>query len=218
MKVSVDSAIHLIHEAGYGALATHSLHLPGFPYATILPFVPDENHNLLFFISRLAEHTKNLMADARASFLVALPDGEDVLAGPRITLAGEARQAEPSTESMARFFRYHPEMRQLAGFGDFAFFRMTPLRLRLIAGFGQAGWLEGAAWQVAAPLSPVRENAMLDELERQAWGGRRVLGLDCYGADVGLGEKRLRLRFPGAPLAPEAILPMVKGLLESGGG
>lgn len=218
MKVSADSAIHLVHEAGYGTLATHSTHPPGFPYATILPFVPDENHNPLFFISRLAEHTKNLLADARASFLVALPDGEDVLAGPRITLTGEARHAELAPESMARFFRYHPEMRQLAGFGDFAFFRMVPLRLRLIAGFGQAGWLEGAAWQAAAPLSPVRESAMLEELERQAKGARRVLGLDCYGADVGQGEKRLRLRFPGAPLAPEAVLPMVKGLLESDAG
>jgi hypothetical protein len=214
MKMPIDSAVHLIHEVGYGTLATHSIHLPGFPFATILPFVPDENHNPLFFISRLAEHTKNLLADKRASFLIARPDGENVQTGPRITLVGEVRQVAPSTDSVARFFRYHPDMRQLASFGDFAFYGLHPLRLRLIAGFGMAGWIEQAAWHALPPLSVAEENAFMADLVECA--GDRLLGLDSYGVDIERAGKRVRIRFPEAPLAPEALPQAARNLLECG--
>lgn len=212
MKVSVDSAVHLIHEIGYGTLATHSVHLPGFPFATILPFVPDENHNPVFFISKLAEHTKNLLADKRASFLIARPDGENVQTGPRITLVGEVSQVEPSAAWTARFFRYHPDMQQLASFGDFAFYRLYPQRLRVIAGFGQAGWIEREDWHAVPSLALAQENALMANLE--GCPGDRLLGLDCYGADIERAGKRVRIRFPEAPLAPEALPQAAKNLLE----
>lgn len=210
MKVPVDSAVHLVHEVGYGTLATHSIHLPGFPFATILPFVPDENHNPVFFISKLAEHTKNLLADRRASFLIARPDGENVQTGPRITLVGEVSQIDPSTDFAARFFRYHPDMQQLASFGDFAFYRLHPQRLRVIAGFGLAGWIEQEAWRAVPTLA--QENALMADLEGRA--GDRLLGLDCYGADIERAGKRVRIRFAEAPLAPEALPQAAKNLLE----
>lgn len=211
MKVPVDSAVHLVHEAGYGTLATHSIHLPGFPFATVLPFVPDENHNPVFFISELAEHTKNLLADNRASFLIAHPEGEDVQAGPRITLVGEVNRIDPSADFAERFFRYHPGMRQLAGFGDFAFYGMHPARLRLIAGFGMAGWIEQEAWRAVPSLTLAQENILMADLERCA--GDRALGLDCYGADIERAGKRWRIRFPEAPLAREALPQAVRNLL-----
>lgn len=212
MRVPVDAAVHLIHEAGYGTLATHSIHLPGFPFATILPFVPDENHNPVFFISKLAEHTKNLLADRRASFLISRPDGEDVQAGPRITLVGEVSQIDPSSGFAARFYRYHPGMQQLASFGDFAFYGLQPLRLRLIAGFGMAGWIEREAWRAVPSFALARENELMADLENRAED--RLLGLDCYGADIERVGKRARIRFPGGPLAPEALPQAARDLLE----
>lgn len=212
MKVPVDSAVQLIHEVGYGTLATHSVHLPGFPFATILPFVPDENHNPVFFISKLAEHTKNLLADKRASLLIARPDGGNVQTGPRITLVGEVSQVEPSATWVARFFRYHPDMQQLASFGDFAFYRLHPLRVRVIAGFGQAGWIEQEAWHAVPSLTLAQENALMPDLECRAVD--RVLGLDCYGVDIERVGKRVRIRFPEVPLAPEALPQAARNMLK----
>jgi len=214
MKVPVDSAVHLIHEVGYGTLATHSIHLPGFPFATVLPFVPDENHNPVFFISKLAEHTKNLLADKRASFLIARPDGENVQTGPRITLVGEVSQVARSVDFVAHFFRHHPDMQQLASFGDFAFYGLHPLRLRLIAGFGLAGWIEQEAWRAVPSLTLAQENALMADLDGRA--GDRLLGLDCYGADIERAGKRVRIRFPEGPLAPEALPKAVRDSLECG--
>lgn len=215
MKVPVDSAVHLIHEVGYGTLATYSIHLPGFPFATVLPFVPDENHNPVFFISKLAEHTKNLLADKRVSFLIARPEGEDVQAGPRITLVGEVNKIDPSADFAERFFRYHPGMRQLASFGDFAFYGLHPSRLRLIAGFGMAGWIEQEAWRAVPSLVMAQENALMAALEGRA--GDRLLGLDCYGMDMERAGKRVRIRFPETPLLPDAITQAAGCLPECSG-
>jgi putative heme iron utilization protein len=63
----VEHAIHLLHEAAYGTLATHSAILPGYPYATVVPYVPDETQRPVVCLSALAEHTKNLLADSRVS-------------------------------------------------------------------------------------------------------------------------------------------------------
>jgi len=44
MKVDLESVLALLHQARYGVLATHSLQLQGFPYATPVPYVLDECH------------------------------------------------------------------------------------------------------------------------------------------------------------------------------
>lgn len=215
MKVPIEIAIHLHHEAGYGTLATHSTHLPGYPFATILPFVADENQRPVFFISKLAEHTKNLLADPRASFLIAQPNGEDVQTGARVTVAGEVHPVAATTELAARYLRYHPATRQLMEFGDFAFYRLEPLRLRLIAGFGQAGWVEGDAWKALPALSPAQENDLLGELDMQFAGKLKVLGLDSYGVDNQQNGQRERLRFGVAPLPPGELENAARRLLEA---
>ena len=87
MKITFHSAIHLIHEAAWGSLATHSTQAPGYPFATVLPFAPDEQHCPMFLISGLAEHTKNLIADYRASLLIHSRDSQNVLTTERISRA-----------------------------------------------------------------------------------------------------------------------------------
>jgi len=214
MKVPIEIALHLHHQVGYGTLATHSTHLPGYPFATILPFVPDENHRPVFFISRLAEHTKNLLADPRASFLIAQPNGEDVQTGARVTVAGEVRPIDATDGLAARYLRYHPEAKQLLEFGDFAFFRLEPARLRLIAGFGQAGWVVEAAWKAIPSLSLLQESELLNTLDVQFADRLRVQGLDRYGIDMLLHGKRERLRFRDAPLVPGELEIAARRMLE----
>ncbi len=215
MKVPIEIALDLHHEAGFGTLATHSTHLPGYPFATILPFVPDENHCPVFLISKLAEHTKNLLADSRASFLIAQPNREDVQTGARVTVAGEVQHFDADSALVARYLRYHPEAEQLLEFGDFAFYRLEPLRLRLIAGFGQAGWVEKDAWQALPAVTLARESALLEELDSQFAGRLRVLGVDAYGVDIRQDGKRERLRFGDAPLAVTALGDVARRLLEA---
>ena len=194
MRIPVEAAIRLVHECPYGALATQSIQIPGYPFVSILPFVPDEAHNPVFLVSALAEHTRNLLADGRVSLLLSRPDGENVQTGARVTLMGEARPLDAGPALVARYLRYQPDGERYLALGDFRFFRLEPKRLRLIAGFGQMGWIEDAAWRQSASLPLSDEADMLERLS--APSGMRLLGVDCFGLDLDCGGRRERREFP----------------------
>lgn len=203
MKIHFDTVIPLLHKTPYGVLATHSTQVPGYPFASTLPFVLDERQRPVFLISALAEHTKNLMSDRRASFLVASPDGQNVLSGARLTLVGDVQQIDAPQELVGRYLRYQPDASQYLGLGDFAFFRLRPKRARYVAGFGEMGWLEASEWDNGAVLSLADEAELLRKVAAILPDGIRLLGLDCHGADIERQGKRERLQFPNAPLATD---------------
>lgn len=215
MKPTLDTAIHLLHAVSSGTLASHSVQLPGYPFATALPFVPDERHRPVFLVSSLAEHTKNLLEDARASFLVAGHNEQNPLAGARMTLVGDAVRIDARPELVARYLRYQPDAEQYLSLGDFAFFQLTPKRVRYIAGFGQMGWVEGNNWAQAAALSLADEAVFLRELAGAHPPGVRLLGIDCYGADIERHGRRDRLRLPQPLEAREKIAGSMHRLLGS---
>jgi putative heme iron utilization protein len=112
MKIAFDSVVHLLHESRHGSLATQSIQMPGYPFASVLPYVLDENAYPVFLISQLAEHTKNLTADCRASFIVHDCGAQNVLTAERVSLIGDARQFDASAELVARYLRYQPDAAQ----------------------------------------------------------------------------------------------------------
>ena len=212
MNIHFDAVIHLLHNASQGALATQSTHMPGYPFASLLPFVLDEQHRPIFLISSLAEHTKNLIADRRASLLVANVSEPTLLANERLSLIGDAERFEPSPELIARAVRYQPDIEQYLALGDFAFFRFNPKRARYIAGFGQMGWVEEEAWANCACLPPADEVRLIHEHQSV---NARLLGLDCYGFDSECNGKRERQCFPNAPVAAEKIGEVLKRFLAA---
>lgn len=214
MNINFDSVIQVLHECAFGSLATQSQQLTGYPYTTVLPFALDEQHRPLFLISGLAEHTKNMVADRRVSFLVHTPNGSNVLNAERLTLMGDAERIEASPELAARYLRYHPDAEQYLALGDFAFFRLIPQRARYIAGFGRMGWSEKDEWAACAMLAPGDEVTLL-QLNQSHASGVRLLGLDCYGFDLEKNGQRERQRFPAAPVAPDQLGELVPRFLAA---
>lgn len=212
METHFDAVIHLLHHASFGTLATQSTQMPGYPFASILPFVLNEQHRPIFLISGLAEHTKNLIADPRASFLVADFSTQNVLAGERLSLIGDVERFDASLELVARALRYQPDMEQHLALGDFAFFRFMPKRARYVAGFGQMGWVEENEWVNCAFLPLADEVQLIHEHQSP---NVRLLGLDCYGFDTECNGKRERQRFPSAPVPIERIGEVVKRFLAA---
>src|SRR4051812_27468605 len=164
MNIDFESVLHLLHEAAFGSLATQSIQMPGYPFTSVLPFAVDERHRPVFLLSRLAEHTKNLVADGRASFMAHASIGSNVLAGERVSLVGDMEKVQATPELVARYLRYQPEAQQYIGLGDFAFFRFMPRRGRYIGGFGKMGWVEEAGWAGAAALSLAAEKELVETL------------------------------------------------------
>lgn len=165
MEARIDILLDLLYGCRDGALATHSAALPGYPFATAVPFAPDKRHRPVLLISRLAEHTQNLAADPRASLLLRRPLAEGEMM--RVTLVGKVQPIVADRELVARYLRFQPEAERFLQLGDFAFHRLEPETVRIIGGFAQAGWLDGQRLTEAPPLSAEREAAFLASRGRE---------------------------------------------------
>ena len=90
-----------------------------WPYASLVLTACDGNGNPLLLISDLADHTRNIRSDARVSLLYDGTGGlADPLTGPRVTLQGEAEQAEDGG-LMDIYLARHPSAKTYAEFKDF---------------------------------------------------------------------------------------------------
>ena len=155
-----ESARTLVTHHTQGVLSTLDRR-SGAPYGSVSEYAPLENGDALLFVSDLADHTKNIDEDPRASLLVADGLGDDqALADERVTLVGAVEPiADDATEAMReRYLEAHPHAETYIDFDDFAFYRLVPERLRYIGGFGRMSWVELGAYRDAEP-DPTRPAA-----------------------------------------------------------
>jgi heme iron utilization protein len=182
VKLELSPILNLLHWAQASTLVTQSLQLPGYPYATVVPNVLDEQHRPILLISALAEHTKNLLADSKVSISLMEPGVDQVQDAQRMTLLGNAEQFEPSQALIDRYLRYVPPAEQYLAL-DFMFFRIVPKRLRYIGGVGKMGWIEAETLDAADSLSLLEETSLLAEAIPMAPRNVTLLGVDRYGFD-----------------------------------
>ena len=182
MKLELAPVLNLLHSAPASTLATQSIQMPGYPYATVVPNVLDEQHRPILLISALAEHTKNLLADPKVSISINESGITNVQDGQRLTLVGDAERFEPDQALITRYLRYVPAAEQYLAL-DFMFFRIRPKRLRYIGGVGKMGWVEAEDFDTATSLSLADEAALLAEAESVVPRNVTVLGIDGYGID-----------------------------------
>src|SRR5262249_51591903 len=111
----------LVAQISTGTLCTVAIDPAGYPYGSFVA-VAFEDGNPVFLISGLAEHTKNLERDSRASLLVAEGGSEDPLANGRVTMLGRCARVEgKGGTARAAFLAAHPNAAYYADFRDFAF-------------------------------------------------------------------------------------------------
>src|SRR5688572_13186796 len=75
-----------------------TLRAEGHPFGSVVQYAVSAGGAPVIFVSELAEHTKHLRADGRASVLVTSPvaGGDDPMAHPRVSLIGRfAPRAQP---------------------------------------------------------------------------------------------------------------------------
>jgi heme iron utilization protein len=143
-------------------LCTLALEPEGYPYGSFVTVAYDEG-NPVFLISGLAEHTKNLERDPRASLLVAESGADDPLANGRVTLLGPCTRVEgEGGAARAAFLAAHPNAGYYADFRDFAFWKLRVQAIRYIGGYGRMSWINEADWREAEvdPLAPYAAGAV----------------------------------------------------------
>jgi putative heme iron utilization protein len=151
-----DSIRALLENERGGVLATLSASRGGWPFASVAPYALTERGEPLLLLSRLAEHTRNLSADDRASLIVQDHASlEDPQAGARITILGQIEPI-PQTElepAQSRYVDRHPQAAEYLKLGDFRLYVLRVREARFIGGFGDMGWID--AERLRAHLLPV---------------------------------------------------------------
>jgi len=132
----------LVRERLTAALGT--LHA-GAPAVSMVPYaIAAEGPGFLIHVSALAAHTKDMLADARVSLLVAEAEGGDKspLGLMRVSVQATAGQIAPDSPRLpgfrAAYLARFPDAEPLFGFGDFSLFLLRPNGARFVSGFGQA--------------------------------------------------------------------------------
>lgn len=224
-------ARRMLRRADRAALATLQGDNPR-PYVSLVGIATDTDGAPLLLLSRLAEHTRALMASPLASLLI---DGTagfvNPQEGPRLSLQGRILPID-CDHALRRFLARHPGAALYAGFADFSVHRMTVERIHWVGGFGRARWfapvpaLEGEArdlWEKAEPgiIAAVNDerDGMRAALAARNGGGRgklwTLVAVDPDGCDLaragrpGGGGKSgvVRVAFPVPLSDPDKVIP-----------
>jgi heme iron utilization protein len=125
----------------------------GVPYCGLLPFVPLPAYDgVLIHASRLARHTRGLVAGTRVSALIHVQDapGQDPLQVQRVTFECSvlplARDGEDWRAGRDRYLQRFADAAVTFGLGDFTLYRL---------GFEHGNYVEGFARAIAVPYEDI---------------------------------------------------------------
>ena len=224
------AAKKLLREGRSGALAT-LVAGSGDPYCSLVNVATAVDGAPLLLLSKLALHTKNLLADARVSLMLDERKEGDPLEGARVMLMGTcAKDSDPL--SGPAYLRRHPEAGMFANFADFAFYRMEIARAHLVAGFGRIVDLKPQ--DVRTDISDARAlvESEVDAIAHMnadhadacrlyatrllgaSDGDWRCVGIDPEGLELQKGRTALRLPFPPRVTGPGPLRALLKQLAD----
>ncbi|MHC2338024.1 HugZ family pyridoxamine 5'-phosphate oxidase [Bradyrhizobium sp. USDA 4454] len=205
----------LLRRSRQGALAT-LMAGSGDPYCSLVNLASHPDGSPILLISRLALHTRNILADSRVSLMMDERAEGDPLEGARVMLAGRAEEVADAGRELVqrRYLSAQPSAEAFAEFKDFSFFVIRPSGAHLVAGFGRIVDLKPAQFLTdlagadalleAEPGAVAHMNA--DHREAMNLYATRLLGADsadwlCTGCDpdgmdMQAGRATLRLDFP----------------------
>jgi putative heme iron utilization protein len=224
------AAKKLLREGRSGALATL---MPGSgdPYCSLVNVATAADGAPLLLISRLAVHTKNILADRRVSLMIDERKEGDPLQGARVMLMGTAA-ASDDPDIRRRYLDRQPEAEMFAGFADFAFYLVTLKSAHLVAGFGRivdlappdvltetsdATELVAAEPEILAHMNGDHADAVrlyATRLLGAPDGEWRCVGCDPEGLELQQGRTALRLPFPQRVRGPGVLRQVLKQMAD----
>lgn len=136
----------LLRRQHSGTLSTISVNLKGYPFGSITPFMVNGKGEVIIYASDIAQHSKNMQADARVSICINDATLDDSQASARVTIVGTSLADSVSESDIARYYRLFPKAKAYVKAHDFRFYTIAPTRVRFIGGFGEIFWFEKNEW------------------------------------------------------------------------
>ena len=224
------AAKKLPREARSGALAT-LMNGSGDPYCSLVNVATAANGAPLLLLSRLAVHTKNILADLRVSLMLDERKHGDPLEGARVMLNGTASVTNDEA-ARRRYLARHPSAEMFAGFADFAIYEIKLKSAHLVAGFGRivdlapadvltdlagAEALVDAEPDILAHMNSDHADTCrlyATKLLGAQDGAWRCVGCDPEGLELQLERIALRLPFPQRINSPALLRQTLKQMAD----
>ncbi|MCB0346784.1 MAG: DUF2470 domain-containing protein [Bdellovibrionales bacterium] len=142
-------------------LCSHSKVHQDYPFGSLVQYDVTEQGEPIIYVSRIAQHYKNLLEKPHASIFVSDPNaGSAPLSCPRITVMAEFSLVDDAAkgETEAKYVKRFPASVDHRVAHDFVFFKGCIKHVRWIGGFGDIAWI-GAEEFCAEPRDEVAYNS-----------------------------------------------------------
>ena len=204
-------------------LSTVSTRVAGHPFGSVVLYDIDSAGRITIFVSTISEHYKNLLKNPNASVFIADHFGaEDPHNHSRVTILGSFTElaAADLEQAAASYAERFPNAVDRSIAHTFRYFRLTPVKVRWILGFGSMGWLEGPAFESAeldkiayagmdilAHMNSDHPDALLDYLRGygesdEQHSSAKMVAINSNEFEIAVqaasGEKRIKIPFPEA--------------------
>lgn len=163
---AIRAARNLLRSQEKALLSTHSVSKTGYPFGSVTTYMTDHHGHPIIYISHLAQHTKNIQHNPQISLLVSQDHGDDINAGARLTLLGQAQPLDPDevADVAHKFCLKFPESATYQNTHDFNFYRIQVEHVRYIGGFGQIFWLDVGQFILPKPDWLAHEQSAIDHM------------------------------------------------------
>ncbi|MGK0367064.1 MAG: putative heme iron utilization protein [Thermoproteota archaeon] len=212
------SALKLLKNEATGILSTHSLDVEGYPFGSVTPYSLDDQFNPIILVSAIAQHTKNMDADAKVSLTITegSTEAEKQSLG-RYTFLGDAKKIESGSDDYKnvseRYLRYYPVAKQYFEAHNFDFYRINFVKGRYIRGFGKIFWIENTEWTGQSVFSKEDELYIINHMNNDHGDTLRkymeyykayklteedkveMIGIYQYGMDLKVGKEKYHIEF-----------------------
>ena len=143
------NSIQLFRTSNDGILSTISKRHQDYPFGSFITYVTGRDRSIYFYLSDIAEHTKNLKNNNKACLTISkkikLGDKQN---SQRLTIIGNLSELDKEEfESCEnRYYSFFLESKEYSKFHSFNFYKLEPISARWIGGFGKICWLEIDEW------------------------------------------------------------------------
>ena len=203
----------LTHEED-GALSTISVDVAGYPFGSVTPYCLDANFIPNILISTIAQHTRNISANNKVSLMISQRTStSNKQALGRLTYIGNAVKVEDDDAIKKRYLSYFPQAKDYFLTHGFSFYKIMPVKIRFIGGFGKIYWIEKESLDIKNIFTSEDEAKIVKHMnedhgknlkdysrfylnhECKESDNINMCGLDQYGVDLSLNGIKYRIDF-----------------------
>ncbi|MGY0399094.1 MAG: HugZ family pyridoxamine 5'-phosphate oxidase [Ostreibacterium sp.] len=166
-KIDAQNIYRTIFAGEMATIGRKKSRVADYPFSSVTPFIIDHTGSPVIYTANLAEHTKNALANGRASLMMHQVQKQHCIeTGWRLTCVGDLFRVldEDCNRVAETYFRYYPKARTYNKVHDFYFFRLNITVARVIMGFGKISWVEAKDLAIPSPFTNEEEKEMIEHM------------------------------------------------------